>query len=74
MAPNKIASAFSQMLMVSSGKGLPVFSMAKAPTRALLKVNMWLNSIAIAFKTLTACAVTSGPIPSPGKTAIFSFI
>ena len=28
MAPNKTASAFLQMLMVSSGNGLPVLSMS----------------------------------------------
>ena len=48
--------------------------MATAPTDASLNKNVWSNSKAIAFKTLIACLVTSGPMPSPGKTAIFNFI
>jgi len=34
----------------------------------------WLNFLAMAFDTFTAWSITSGPIPSPAKSAIFSFI
>ena len=72
--PNNIASEDMQSSSVSSGKGFPVLSIAIAPTLASSKINVWSNSEAIAFNTLIASLVTSGPIPSPGRVAIFNFI
>src|ERR1700712_316836 len=74
MAPNKMASLSKQISMVSSGKGLPVASMATAPIRQCVYVNSCPNFSATASSTFIDCCVTSGPIPSPLMTAMFFFI
>ena len=70
----RIASEFLQSSSVSSGKGTPLAIKALPPTRPFVKVNLWLNFFSMALRTLTPCSQTSGPIPSPPKTAIFNFI
>src|SRR3954468_3881509 len=64
-APRRTASASRQAAMVSSGRGLPVASIAAPPTRC--SVN---SKPSIARRTSTAEATTSGPIPSPGSRAM----
>ena len=47
---------------------------ASAPQMPYSKLKLCLNLSHIAFVTSKATLIISGPIPSPGKTAIFSFI
>src|SRR5438309_259968 len=69
-APNKIASLCWQRAIVASEIASPSASIAVAPTRAWVVLNVWPYRLATVCKTCTACSATSGPIPSPGKTAI----
>src|SRR5947209_7090950 len=68
-APSRTASASRQPAKVSSGRGLPVASMAAPPTR--YSVN---SKPSIARSTSTAEAMTSGPIPSPGSRAMVALM
>src|SRR4051794_14122500 len=68
-APRRTASAARQADKVSSGRGLPVASIAAPPTRC--SVN---SKPSIARRTSTAEATTSGPIPSPGRRAIVALM
>src|SRR3989338_4379848 len=73
-APKRIASAFSHMSIVSSGKCFPDFSNASPPALPSKVVISCTNRLLTASKTSTADLQISGPIPSPGTTAIFPFI
>ena len=73
-AENSTASHSSQSLKVRSGNGSPRASMAAAPAIPYLNSTVWPNRSHTAFITLTPCTDISGPIPSPGKTAITKFI
>src|SRR5574343_819746 len=66
-APSRMASASRASLRVASGYGSPVASTAQPPSRASSISNLRSS----AFRTRTASAVISGPMPSPGKTQIF---
>ena len=67
--PNKIASASCASFRVASGNGCPEASYPAPPTGA---ISISKDSPR-AFNTFTACSTISGPIPSPGKIAIFMF-
>lgn len=64
-----MASALSQASTVSSGSGLPQASMAAPPTRRSSRVTVKPNFFAAASMTFSASAMTSGPMPSPARTA-----
>ena len=67
-APKRIASQALALVMVASGRGPPVASMAAPPSKAESMVKSKPNFSLLASRTLTASAIISGPIPSPGKT------
>ena len=73
-AANNTASASRQTRYVSSGNGSPTSSIACAPHIASSYSTSCPNLQAMASITATPCFIISGPIPSPGKTAIFNFI
>src|SRR6476620_8283145 len=66
-APNRMASAALASSSVESGSGWPCASYAAPPTGAVSSSN-WRSST---FRTLSASATISVPMPSPGRTAIF---
>src|SRR5882672_3483523 len=69
-APKRTASAFFASASVASGIGSPPLSKAAPPTGACSSSSLR-PSRPKAPRTLTASAMTSGPTPSPGRTAIF---
>uniref|UniRef100_A0A7V1ZIF4 Serine/threonine protein kinase n=1 Tax=Thermoanaerobaculum aquaticum TaxID=1312852 RepID=A0A7V1ZIF4_9BACT len=71
-APKRTASASRQSRKVASGSGSPVRSMAAPPTSPSLSLSFKPAFSATLSRTRTAAAVTSGPMPSPGSTAILS--
>ncbi|MCY1537119.1 hypothetical protein D9M68_726050 [compost metagenome] len=73
-APNRIASLRLAFFRVSSGRGLPVASMAAWPIRASSNVNSCSYRAAICASTALPQWVTSGPIPSPGITKMCFFM
>ena len=73
-APSKTASDASAASSVSWGSGVPSATMATPPMRFSINVKSWPPSAAVSFNTATASLVTSGPMPSPATTNIFSFI
>ena len=74
IAPKRTASDSMHTLCVESGYGSPWRSIATAPISAYLYTNSCENLSATASRAFTACAVISGPMPSPGSTAIVFFI
>src|SRR3954468_14219684 len=68
-APRRMASASRHPARVSSGRGEPVASMAAPPIRYSENVNP-----SSALRTSTAEATTSGPIPSPGRRAMWALM
>src|SRR3954470_3968359 len=68
-APSRMASASRQPARVSSGRGDPVASMAAPPIRYSENVKP-----SSALSTSTAEATTSGPIPSPGRRAMWALM
>src|SRR6185437_11092854 len=69
-APSSTALAAWHAARVDAGSGSPWRSMAIPPMSCSLKVKVWLKRLATAFRTATAAAATSGPMPSPGRTTI----
>src|SRR5467141_3190909 len=65
-----MASAFLASSSVGPGRGSPAASYAAPPTEACSISNAE-PSLLSAASTLTASAITSGPTPSPGRTATF---
>src|SRR6266545_3048 len=65
-----MASAFLASSSVGPGRGSPAASYAAPPTEAC-SISNARPSVLSAASTLTASAITSGPTPSPGRTAIF---
>ncbi len=55
-------------------QGRAVFHNRDSADAGLEKMNSWPASAAVSFKTSTASRVTSGPMPSPAVTRIFSSI
>ena len=74
IAPNNTASERRQTACVSAGYGSPVASIAQAPTSAFSYLKTCPYFAATRSRTFTASPTISGPIPSPGKSAIFSSI
>ncbi len=66
----RTASASRQAASVSSGSGASFSRSARAPSSHSEKTNVWPKRASTAFRTATAAAVTSGPMPSPGRTAM----
>ena len=73
-APSSTASLHWHKKTVSGGSGCPVASIAQPPRNSEPNTNSWPKRLPMASNTLTASAVTSGPMPSPGKSAIVAFI
>ena len=69
-APNKMAALSSQLEIVSGGNGSPVASMAAPPISCSLKLNVCPCREAMVSRILRPSSVTSGPIPSPGRSVI----
>lgn len=68
--PSKIASASLHALSVSSDSGTPCASI-DAPPKSCSVISSWSGvCLVITSSTRTAAEVTSGPIPSPGRTVI----
>src|SRR5665213_427952 len=68
-APSRIASCFARESRSSSSRMLPVARKCVAPNGYSVVSNAT-PSGATALRTLTASVMTSGPIPSPGMTAM----
>jgi hypothetical protein len=60
--------------MVACGSGVPCAVMATPPICASVKTNSCPPASATAFRMVCASRVTSGPMPSPARMAILSFI
>ena len=67
-APRSTASACCASSSVAGGSAEPVASMAAPPMSASRVSNVCPPALATASRTATASVVTSGPIPSPGRT------
>jgi len=65
-----MASAASQAAIVFSGSGVPQASMAAPPTSSSVRSTVKPNLLAAASSTRSASRITSGPMPSPAKTAM----
>jgi len=70
--PKRMASLFSQAEMVSAGSGvsLLVASSAAPPTSWTLRSVVKPNFASTASRTRRASVMTSGPMPSPARTAM----
>ena len=66
----RTASASRHATSVSSGSGVPFSRSARAPRSHSDSTNVCPKRASTAFRTATAAAVTSGPMPSPGRTAM----
>ena len=65
-----MASARAQAASVAAGRCSPAASKAAPPTSASVKTKRWPKAAPTASRQRTACAHTSGPMPSPEATAI----
>ena len=70
IAPNRIASNLRSSSMALSGRVSPVLLYLSPPKSNSVNSTLKLNLSAAASSTFTASTVTSGPVPSPGITAI----
>src|SRR5712691_1568562 len=73
-APRKTASALRQASSVWLGSGVPAASMPTPPIGSSVNSNWWLNSCADSRRTDAAARVTSGPMPSPGRSTMVFFM
>mmetsp|Transcript_1316 Transcript_1316/g.3105 ORF Transcript_1316/g.3105 Transcript_1316/m.3105 type:complete len:206 (-) Transcript_1316:94-711(-) len=71
MAESSTASEALHIVMVSSGRGTPVASMAAPPMSASWNSRLCPSALTAALRTFTATSVISGPMPSPGSRVIF---
>src|SRR5207244_3882659 len=69
-APSSTASARVTPARVASGSGSPAAATPAAPTANRWRINLIPNRSPTTSRTCSASATTSGPIPSPGSTAI----
>ncbi|MNR30013.1 hypothetical protein D3C85_1474400 [compost metagenome] len=69
-APSNTASAARARSRVSSANGTPCLSMAAPPITSWLNSKPRANLSLASSSTLTASAMISGPIPSPGRIRI----
>ena len=72
-APSRMASADLAAASVASGSGGRLRPSAAAPIRASGSSNEWPNLAATAPSTFAAPAMTSGPMPSPGRRRMEAF-
>ena len=71
VAPRKTASASQQASLLASGKSVPVFRKCSAPPSSSVSSTFGPRTFRRAARmTLSPSRITSGPIPSPGSTAI----
>ena len=70
MAASSTESLALHVASVSSGNGLPVASIAAPPMSAVVNWNVCPSFLPASSSTLSATSVISGPMPSPGSTAI----
>src|SRR6185369_11497227 len=71
-APSRTASLRLASSRLAAGSATPSRSMALPPITASLNSSCRPNRPAHSSSTARACAVTSGPIPSPGSTAMLT--
>ena len=69
-APRITASLSLQLDIVLAGKGSPVASIAAPPINCSLKLKLWPCRDAMTSRSSRPEFVTSGPIPSPGRSVI----
>ena len=72
-APRRTASDAFAISTVSSGRHLPVSSIAAPPASTYVYSKVCPNLSPTASRTLVASSITSGPMPSPFTTAILYF-
>src|SRR5438309_771066 len=70
MGPLRQASVFLIMSTVFAGRLVPYFEMTSNPASPFSISSLTSSTFWIAFKTVSVASTTSGPIPSPGSTAI----
>src|SRR5437899_12221422 len=70
MGPLRQASVFLIMSTVFAGRLVPYFEMTSNPASPFNSSSLTSSTFWIAFKTVSVASTTSGPIPSPGSTAI----
>jgi len=68
--PKRMAAEDSHRDRVDSGRALPCRSIAAPPTSPSLNESGIENRFAVFSMILRVTSITSGPIPSPGRTAI----
>ncbi len=73
-APSSTAWHLRHILSVAAVRASPEASMAIPPISPSWRLNSCPNRLPTASRTFSASATTSGPTPSPGKTAISNFI
>ena len=73
-APRRTASASLHAASVASGRQSPHWSYAAPPTGCSAISKRCPNRRATALSVLTASVTIPGPMPSPGRIAIFAFI
>ena len=75
MAPRRTASDARMRSRASAGRGFPDFKYSPAPTESHSNWNARsFDRASRAWRTRTAAVVTSGPIPSPSRTAMLSLL
>src|SRR6266702_1768844 len=70
MGPLRQASVFLIISTVFGGRLVPYFEMTSNPASPFSISSLTTSTFWIAFKTVSVASTTSGPIPSPGSTAI----
>lgn len=70
MAPRRIESNLRSSSIAMSGRVSPVLMYLSPPKSNSVRSTLKPNLSAAVLRTFTASTVTSGPVPSPGITAI----
>src|SRR5512138_2711543 len=72
-APSRTALDFWHSARTASVSATPWASMEQPPISRSVNVKSWPRFLATTWSTRMASAVTSGPMPSPGRTTMFAF-
>src|SRR5574341_1143891 len=72
-APSSTALDFWHSARTASVSATPWASMEQPPISRSVNVKSWPRFFAMTWRTRMASAVTSGPMPSPGRTTMFAF-
>src|SRR5574341_1008132 len=72
-APRRTALDFRHSARTASVSATPWASMEQPPISRSVNVKSWPRFFATICRTRMASAVTSGPMPSPGRTTMFAF-